>query len=124
MNSFAPLILLAAEGPAPQPGANPLNTFIPIILMFVIFYFVLIRPQRKRQKELAEQVAAIKTGDHVLTSGGIHGIVANVKERTIILRVADNVKIEFEKSGVQAVIKKKDAPGTVEAEVIEDEPKG
>ncbi len=117
MNSISHLLILAAEGPA-APTQSPLSSFIPIILMFVIFYFVLIRPQRKRQKELAAQVAAMKTGDHVLTAGGIHGIVANVKERTVVLKVADNVKIEFEKTGVQSIVKKKDAPGTVEAEVV------
>jgi len=93
-----------AEGPA-APPQSPLGAFVPFILIAVIFYFLLIRPQQKRQKEHAAMVAAVKTGDSVVMNSGIHGIVANVKERTLILKVADNVKIEFEKSAVASVEK-------------------
>lgn len=81
---------------------------IPFVLMFVIMYFVLIRPQRKRQKELQAQIEALRTGDRIITIGGMHGLVTNVKERTIVLKVADNTKVEFEKSAVQTVVRKKD----------------
>jgi len=90
------------------PSANPLSGIAPIILMFVIFYFVLIRPQRKKQKELQEQINTIKIGDKVITTGGINAMVANIKERTVILKVSDNTKIEFEKIAIQSVTKKKD----------------
>lgn len=97
--------LAQAASPASAPTANPLASFVPIILIFVIMYFVLFRPQIKRQKEAAKLVASVKSGDRVITSSGIHGLVSNVKERTMILKIADNVKVEMEKSAVTTVLK-------------------
>jgi preprotein translocase subunit YajC len=78
---------------------------IPMICMVVIFYFMAIRPQSKRQKELANLVAALKTGDKVVTSSGIHGIISNIKEgSTLMLKIADNVKIEIDKSSIATVV--------------------
>jgi preprotein translocase subunit YajC len=65
----------------------------------------MIRPQKKRQDEQKKLVAALKTGDRVVTSAGIHGLISNVKEATVMLKVADNVKIEIEKSAVTNVLK-------------------
>ena len=79
---------------------------IPMIAIFAIMYFLIIRPQNKRQKELANRVASIKTGDKVVTNGGIHGIVANVREgSTLSLKIADNVKIEVDKAAIATVEK-------------------
>ena len=76
-----------------------------MICMVVIFYFMAIRPQNKKQKELANLVAALKTGDKVVTNGGIHGIISNVKEgRTLMLKIADNVKIEIDKASIAIVV--------------------
>jgi len=98
-----PIILAqAAPGPA-QPSA--LFQFIPLIIIAVLFYFLLIRPQQKKQKEHQALVASVKTGDKVVTSSGIYGIVANVKETTLLLKVADNVKIEMDKAAVATVVK-------------------
>jgi preprotein translocase subunit YajC len=80
-------------------------SIMPLIFVFVIFYFLLIRPQQKRQKAHEKLVAAVKTGDKIVTSSGIHGIVANVKDKTIVVKVADNVKIEFDRSAVTLVEK-------------------
>ena len=80
-----------------------------MIFAFALIYFITIRPQQKRQKEALAQVAATKTGDKVITSSGIHGIVSNVKERTFILKIADNVKIEIEKSAVATLLKTTEA---------------
>lgn len=71
----------------------------------VIFYFMLIRPQRLKQKEMEKLINSLKTGDAVVTSGGIHGRVGSVKEKTIILKIADNVRIELDKSAVATVLK-------------------
>src|SRR6186713_2514268 len=98
------LITLLAQTPAPA-GPNPLASFVPIILIFVIMYFLLFRPHMKRQKEQARLVSALKTGDRVVTASGIHGLISNVKDRTIIVKIAENVKIEMEKSAVTTVIK-------------------
>lgn len=77
---------------------------IPMIAIFAIMYFLIIRPQNKRQKELAARVSGLKTGDKVVTTGGIHGIVANVREgATLSLKIADNVKIEVDKSAIAAI---------------------
>jgi preprotein translocase subunit YajC len=97
-------MLLAQAAPGPeQPPV--LFQFLPLIIIAVLFYFLLIRPQQKKQKEHQQLVASVKTGDKVVTAGGIHGIVANVKEATFLLKVADNVKIEFDKSSITSVTK-------------------
>ena len=74
-----------------------------MVFMFVLMYFVMIRPQRQRQKQLQAQLEAMKKGDRVVTAGGIHGIVENVKPTTVSVRVADNTRIEFEKASVAQV---------------------
>lgn len=95
--------LLAQAAPA---GPSPLSTIVPFICIGVIFYFLIIRPQSKRQKDLATLVSTLKTGDKVVTSGGIHGIIANVKEGNVLtLKIADNVKIEIDKSAIATVDK-------------------
>lgn len=107
-------ILAQAAAPAgAEPVGNPLMQFLPLIFIFVIFYFLLIRPQQKRQKELRALVESVKTGDKVITSAGIHGLVSNVKEKTVILKIAENVKVEFDKSAVISV--EKSAGGETEA---------
>jgi preprotein translocase subunit YajC len=99
------LITLLAQAATPAPGPSPLANFVPIILIFVIMYFLLFRPQMKRQKEQARLISALKTGDRVITASGIHGLISNVKDRTVIVKVADNVKIEMEKSAVTTIAK-------------------
>ena len=78
---------------------------LPFVFIFVIFYYIMVRPQRRRQQEHQRLVAALKTGDRVVTASGIHGLISNVKETTVILKVADNVKIEVEKSAIGTVMK-------------------
>jgi len=73
--------------------------------MGVLFYFLLIRPQQKRRKQHEQLLANLKTGDKVVTSSGIHGLIANVKDTTFLLKVADNVKIEVDKSAIAGVEK-------------------
>ena len=72
-------------------------------------------PQKKRQAQMKEQMGALKSGDKVITAGGIHGLVTNVKERSVTLKVADNVKIEFEKASITTVIKKDGGETSVDA---------
>ena len=81
------------------------SPLIPFAAIAVIFYFLIIRPQQQRQKEQAKLIESVKTGDTVVMSGGIHGIVTNVKEKTLLVKVADNVKIEFDKAAVVTVTK-------------------
>lgn len=106
-------LLFLAQTPAPAASTgSPFSSIIPFLCIGIIFYFLIIRPQSKRQKEHAALVTALKTGDKVVTSGGIHGIVANVKEgSTLSLKIADNVKIEVDKTAI-ASVQKAAAPTT------------
>ena len=99
------LILLAQSSAAPASGGAGFTAFVPFILIFIIMYFLLLRPQMRRQKEQQRLVAALKTGDRVVTNAGIHGLISNVKETTVMVKVADNVKIEMEKSAITNVLK-------------------
>ena len=85
---------------------NPLINLLPIILIFIIFYFLLIRPQKKQQDEHRKMVGGLKKNDEVITAGGIHGTIVNVKEHTVTLKVDDNVKVEVQKSSI-ATMKRK-----------------
>jgi len=99
------LTLLAQAAPGAPEQPPVLFQFLPLIIIAVLFYFLLIRPQQTKQKEHQQLVASVKTGDKVVTAGGIHGIIANVKETTFLVKVADNVKIEFDKSSITSVTK-------------------
>jgi len=87
---------------APQAaeGGNPLMSLLPFLLIIVVFYFFMIRPQMKRQKELRKYREALKKGDKIITTGGIYGKVAEVKDDHIIMEIADNVKIKIDKTAV------------------------
>ena len=89
----------------PNPAPNPIVSLMPIVLIFIVFYFLLIRPQQKRQKEHTTMLSQLKKGDQVTTNGGICGMISNVKETTVIIKVDDNVKIEFQKSAVSYIKK-------------------
>ncbi|PYL16265.1 MAG: preprotein translocase subunit YajC [Verrucomicrobia bacterium] len=95
----------AAPAPAPGGASGFLNLLPFWFFIIVIMYFVLIRPQKKRQQDQQRLVSSLKTGDRVVTNAGIHGLIANVKETTVIVKVADNVKIEMEKSAISNVLK-------------------
>ena len=119
MTDHSLIIFSQATTPAPQPGPqqgsapfNPMgiNFFVMMAFIIGIFYFMAIRPESRRKKEHQKLLGAIKPGDRVITTGGIHGIIANVKDKTISLRVADNVKIELQKGSVQTVLQKGESP--------------
>jgi len=84
---------------------NAIASLMPIIFIFGIFYFLLIRPQQKKQKEHQKMVSELKKNDEVVTSGGMHGTVVNVKDTTLTLKVDENVKVEINKSAI-AYVKK------------------
>jgi preprotein translocase subunit YajC len=103
-SATALLLLDATAGATPAP--SPITQFAPLIFIGVIFYFLLIRPQQKQRKEQQKLIEALKTGDKVVTSAGIHGLISNVKEKTVLLKVADNVKIEIDKASVATVLER------------------
>ena len=85
---------------------NPIVSLMPVIFIFIIFYFLLIRPQKKAQDELKKMIAALKKNDEVITTGGIHGTIVNIKETAVTLKVDDNVKIDVEKSCIARMKRK------------------
>ncbi|MGB8352268.1 MAG: preprotein translocase subunit YajC [Chthoniobacteraceae bacterium] len=101
---YEQLLTLADAATPPSQGLGGLIP--PMICIFVILYFMMIRPQNQKAKQQAALIDSVKTGDKVVVAGGIHGLVANVKETTVIVKVADNVKLEVEKSAVLSVTKR------------------
>ena len=95
-----PTLLAAAAPPAQQP--NALVSFLPMILIFGIFYFILIAPMRKRQKKTQQMLSQLKKGDAVITNGGIYGRISAIDEsnNTVILQIADQVKIKIARSAL------------------------
>lgn len=87
-----------AQPPSNNQQVSPLAGFFPIFLIFAIFYFLLIRPQQKRQQEHQKMLANLKKGDKVVTTGGIHGTIVNIKDKVVTLKVAENVRIDVSKS--------------------------
>ena len=85
-------------------GGQLATTFITFGLVFVIFYFLIIRPQNKKQKEAKMMLSALKKGDRVVTIGGIRGVINSVKDDSVVIKVDDATKIEFSKSAVAAVL--------------------
>ena len=85
-----------------SPSAGILS-LMPILLIFVIFYLLIYRPMRKRQRMQEEMITSLKNGDKVITNGGIYGTVAGLKEQTLILKVADTVKIEVAKNAIASL---------------------
>ncbi|MEW5746136.1 MAG: preprotein translocase subunit YajC [Nitrospirota bacterium] len=98
-----------AMGPAPQGGGQGggiqgvLGSLLPLVLIFVVFYFLLIRPQQKKAKEHKQMLDNVKKGDKVVTAGGIYGVVESVGTNTVVLKVAENVKVKFGKGYIAAV---------------------
>jgi len=91
-------------GGAAGQGAGGFSSFIPIILMFVIFYFLLIRPQQKKTKEHREMITKLKKGDRIITSGGLHGRITAVGETTMTVEIADKVRVKVARGNVNQVV--------------------
>lgn len=93
--------------PVEQAAANPLAQFpiIPYVLIILIFYFLIIRPQKQKQTQHKQMIAGLKKNDEVVTAGGIHGTIVNVKDTTVVVRIDDNVRIEVDKEAVSNVVK-------------------
>ena len=96
MTTYPAMVVGMAGGPGQQSGgaSGLIGMLIPMLLIFAIFYFMLIRPQQRKEKERRAMIEAIKTGDRILFAGGLIGTVTNVKDRILVVKIADNVKIE------------------------------
>jgi len=96
-------------GPSQQQqggAAGMIGMLIPMLLIFAIFYFMMIRPQQRREKERRKMIEGIKTGDRILFAGGLIGNVTNVKDRILVVKIADNVKVEIARGAVIRVLDK------------------
>ena len=103
-------IAYAAGGAAPAGPAAGLASFVPLILIFVVFYFLLIRPQQKKAKEHQKFLNELKRGARVVTSGGIHGRITGLTDTTVTMEIAENVKIKVNRGSIMTT--------TAEAEKI------
>ncbi len=99
--AFIPFLQTVPPGAA---SGSLLMTVLPFGLIILIFYFFIIRPQNKKQKETEKMIAALKKGDKVVTIGGIHGVVSSTKEQTVIVKVDDGAKIEFNRTAIASVV--------------------
>lgn len=105
-----------AQAPGQPPGPSLIAQFVPFILIFAIFYFLIIRPQKKRQDEHQTLLKALKKGDRVTTTGGMFGTIAHVYDDRVVLKVAENVKVEYLKSAITGVVPERaDAGGKTES---------
>lgn len=95
----------SAQAQAPQVQQSPLMSLMPIALIFIIFYFLLIRPQKKNQQNQVKMLESLAKNDEVVTSGGIHGTIVNIQNDVITLRVDDNTRIKIQKSAISRLKK-------------------
>jgi preprotein translocase subunit YajC len=104
MNSLVYAMGTGGSGTGGEGGG--FSAFIPIILMFAIFYFLLIRPQQKKAKEHRELLGALKVGDNILTNGGLYGKVTGLKENVVTVEIAPKVRVKVSRGSVSGLIKK------------------
>lgn len=95
---------------APPPseggtGGSIFSTFLMFAAIIAIFYFMILRPQQKQRKQHQQMIESLKKGDKVILSGGLHGTVAGLEEKTVLVQVADNVKMKFERASVASVLR-------------------
>ncbi|HWP67669.1 MAG TPA: preprotein translocase subunit YajC [Rectinemataceae bacterium] len=124
MNAIAKGLVLLQTAAA-NPTGQMISTLVTFGLVFVVFYFLIIRPQNKKQKDMKKMIEAVKKGDKIVTIGGIHGTVHAVKEGTIVVKVDDDCKIEFSKSAVStvAVVKTEEKPAEALTDKADEEKK-
>ena len=89
-----------AMGAPPGPGVNPYVQFIPIALVFAIFYFIILLPAKRKQKKLEDFLDSLKVGDRVVTTGGLYGSVTKLNEKSVQLQIANNVRVEVARSAI------------------------
>jgi preprotein translocase subunit YajC len=99
------LIAMAPQGG--EGGGSMVSTIIMFGAIFLIFYFMIIRPQQKKSKDREKLLSNLEKGDKVVTSGGIHGIISGLDEKTCLLQVSDNLKMKVERSAIGTVLSKK-----------------
>ncbi|HSP88926.1 MAG TPA: preprotein translocase subunit YajC [Ignavibacteriaceae bacterium] len=103
------MLNLILMSPSPEGGSGSLvSTLIMFGAIFLIFYFMIIRPQQKRAKEREKMLSNIEKGDKVITSGGMHGTIVGLEEKAVLLSVSDNVKVKVERSAITTILTNKE----------------
>ena len=116
ISSFLPLLLGGTDasgtaGASGGGGAQLITMLVTFGLIILVFYFLVIRPQNRKQKDAKKMLESIRKGDRVVTIGGLHGFVESVKDDAVVLRIDDNVKAKFNKSAVSQVLERRDDSG-------------
>jgi preprotein translocase subunit YajC len=96
------LIILFQQGDGGLGGL--FGSLLPFLLIILVFYFLILRPQQKRQKERQKMLDAVKRGDKVIVSGGIHGLVEGLDDKTVLVKIADNTKVKVERSAISSIV--------------------
>jgi preprotein translocase subunit YajC len=112
--NLLPLVIAQAEVAAPGSTGSPYQFPIMMVILFAIMYFMMIRPQKRREKERKEMLNAVKSGNRVLLTSGIIGEVLNVKETTLIVKISDNTKVECVRAAISQVLEKGETPEEIE----------
>lgn len=112
---FNALLQNAADSGAAPGAGGLLTSLIPFGLIIVIFYFLVLRPQNKKQKDTEKMLKALSKGDKIVTIGGIHGVIQTVKETSVVVKVDDNCRIEFSRNAISSVVSEGKTKEKVEA---------
>ncbi|MBT8042826.1 MAG: preprotein translocase subunit YajC [Pontiella sp.] len=107
-------LTIAEAAPAAAPAGSPFQFPIMMVILFAIMYFMMIRPQRRREKARKEMIASVKSGARVLLTSGIIGEVTNVKESTLVVRIAENTKVEVVRAAISQILEKGETPTEIE----------
>ena len=109
------MIFIGNTSPAAVPEASPFQFPIMMLILFAIMYFLMIRPQKRREKERKEMLDGVQSGNKVLMTSGIIGHVTNVKENTIIIRIAENTKVETVRAAISQVLENDEIPNDLDS---------
>ena len=109
------MIIVANAAPAASPEASPFQFPIMMLILFAIMYFLMIRPQKRREKERKEMLDNVQSGSRVLLTSGIIGQVTNVKENTVVIRIAENTKVEAVRAAISQILEKDEIPTELDA---------
>ncbi len=106
-----------------QGGGNPMSLIFMIIAIFAVMYFLMIRPQQRQKRQHQDMLSQVSKGDKVVTTGGLHGTVAGVKDNSLILKIADNVKVEVNRSSISQIVSSKSSKSQTQAQARKSEDK-
>ena len=105
------LLAMQPQGGAGNGGGGMFSTVIMFSLIILIFYFMILRPQQKRQKDRLKLLESLQKGDKIITVGGVHGTVVGLEEKTVLVQIAEDVKVKYERSAIQTINRNSETTG-------------